>query len=272
MITGKVLIDGVDIKSTYGAYIVEEGYDDVPSLPAMKSPEKNDWFESNSVDIDLSSPCFESQKISFKMMMNGTTERAQSLIDFLMSKRTHAVEMVDIGRERVLRIVDVSAGGLSSIFNIRVNMYDDDPRGGIEYVAPSSFQRNTGLTIDGIDVSKYGALMTGSTDGLFPDVKMKDNKLVDSKHIDGELHSTGTSVYVERDDIKVRLVVRSDSMTDFWEKRDALLLDLTKPGERIVSWKGKEAKAYYKNCNTINFFYFGRFWWEFELTFGCIGE
>ena len=86
MITGKVIIDGVDVKSAYGAYIVDGGYDDVPSFPDMKSPEKNEWFESNSVEIDLESPVVESQKMSLRFMMNGTVEKLQSFVDFIMSK------------------------------------------------------------------------------------------------------------------------------------------------------------------------------------------
>lgn len=272
MITGKMLIDGVDIKSTYGAYIVAGGYDDVPSFSEMKAPEKNEWFEGNSVEIDLSAPCVESQKMSFRFMMNGTIDNVQSFVDFLMSKRTHTIEMVDVSRTRSLRIVDVSASSISSICNIMVNMYDDDPREGLEYVEPSSSHKNTGLSIDGVDVSKYGCLLTGSIDGLFPNIKMKENKLDESDYMDGQKHSNESGIYVERGDIRVRLIMRSYDKADFWKKRDALFLNLTKEGERIISWKGRDTKVYYKSCNSVDFDYSSRSWWEFELTFGCIGE
>lgn len=272
MITGKMLIDGVDIKSTYGAYIVAGGYDDVPSFSDMKAPEKNEWFEGNSVEIDLSSPCVESQKMSFRFMMNGGIDNVQSFVDFLMSKRTHTIEMVDVARTRSLRIVDVSASSISSICTIMVNMYDDDPREGLENVEPWSSHKDTGLSIDGVDVSKYGCLLTGSIDGLFPDIRMKENKLEESDYIDGQEHSTKSGVYVEIGDVRFRMIMRSYDKSDFWKKRDALFLNLTKEGERTISWKGRNTKVYYKSCNSIDFDYDNRCWWEFELTFGCIGE
>ena len=272
MITGKVLIDGVDIKSTYGAYIVDGGYDDVPVFSDMKAPEKNEWFESNDVEVDLSSPCVESQKMSFRFMMKGTMDMLQSFVDFIMSKRTHAVEMVDIERTRTLRVFDVGASRISSICNIKLDMYDDDPRVGLDYVEPSSSRTLVGLSLDGVDVSKYGCLLTGSIDGLFPDIRMKENKLDESDYSDGQEHSNESGIYVERGDVRFRLIMRSDDKADFWNKRDALFLDLTKEGERTISWKGRDTKVYYKSCNSVEFDYSGRSWWEFELTFGYIGE
>lgn len=272
MITGKVLIDGVDIKSTYGAYIVDGGYDDVPAFSEMKAPEKNEWFESNGVEVDLSSPCVESHKVSFRFMMKGTMNMLQSFVDFIMSKRTHKVEMVDIERVRTLRVFDVGASRISSICNIKVNMYDDDPREGLDYVVPSSSNRLVGLSLDGVDMSKYGCLLTGSLDGLFPDIRMKENKLDDSDYMDGQEHSNESGIYVERGDFRFRLIMRSDDNDDFWKKRDALFLNLTKEGERTISWNGKDIKVYYKSCNSVDFDYSDRCWWEFELTFGCIGE
>lgn len=272
MITGKMFIDDVDVKSTYGAYIVDGGYDDVPAFPALKSPERNEWFESNSVEVDLSDPCVESQKISFVFKMNGDMEDLQSFVDFIMSKRSHSVNMVDIGRTRPLRVIDVSASSISSICTIRVNMSDDEPREGVFYIEPPVVQRKTNLLIDGRDVSYYGCVVTGSIDGLFPNVQMKENKLVDSEHIDGQIHSNSSGTYVEKDDLKIRLVMRSESTGDFWMKRDSMFFFLTKPGERTISWKGRESRVYYKDCNSVDFDYFGRCWWEFELTFGYIGE
>lgn len=272
MITGNVLIDGVDIKSTYGAYIVEGGYDDVPSFSDMKAPEMNEWFESNEIEVDLSSPCVESQSISFGFMMKGTIEKLQSFVDFLMSRRTHTVEMIDIERTRTLRMVDVSASRIHSICNIKVNMCDDDPRGGLVYVEPASNRRSVGLSLDGVDLSKYGCLLTGSTDGLFPDIQMKENKPDESDYMDGEEHFNDSGIYVEMGDLKVRLVMRSDDKTDLWKKRDALFLVLTSEGERTISWRGRDMRVYYKSCNSVDFDYSGKCWWEFELTFGCIGE
>lgn len=272
MITGKVLMDGVDIKSTYGAYIVDGGYDDVPAFPEMKDPEKNEWFESNDVEVDLSSPCVESQKMLFGFMMKGTMDMLQSFVDFIMCKRTHVVEMVDIERTRTLRVFDVGASRISSICNIKVNMYDDDPRVGLVYVEPSSSMKLVGLSLDGLDVSKYGCLLSGSIDGLFPDIRMKENKLEESDYSDGQEHSNESGIYVESGDVRFRLIMRSDDKADFWNKRDALFLNLTKEGERTISWKGRDTKVYYKGCNSVEFDYSGRSWWEFELTFGCIGE
>lgn len=272
MIKGKVFIDGVDVKSMYGAYIVEGGYDDVPCFPSMKTPEINEWFESSEVEVDLSSPCVESHDINLRFVLKGGIDNVKDFVDFLMSSRVHTFDMVDIARSRTLRVVSISTSGYSPLFSISVSVADDDPRAGIYSGEPFYSIKQTGFKIDGNDIDTYGAILNGSLAWLIPDKKMKENELVESSYIDGEVHSNNSGAFTERDDVSIGFVVRSNSIEDFWKMRDLMLSHLVKEGERTISYNGAEFRAYYKNCRSVRFDYSRRCWWEFELVFGYIGE
>lgn len=270
MIRGDIFIDGENMRSRYGAYVIEGGYNDVPCFPPLKKPEINEWFEENGLDIDLSETFVESHKIGITLMMRGETKDAKRFIDFIMSRRVHSVLMEDIHRVRHMRVVDVSASGFSSLFTIRVNLSDDEPRKNLEPGEPFFTNRLSGFSIDGIDVARYGALIKGSLDGLFPDHTMKENELNSSSFVDGESHANGTEVYTETGDLRCHLVLRAEDVDQFWRMRDALFVALTQPGVKWIAYRGTEYGVYYKSCNSIRFDYSGKCWWEFELVFGFI--
>lgn len=274
MITGRIIADGVDLKSTYGAYVVEGGYVDIPCFPEIKQPEMNDWYEYNGIEIDLSSPHFKSHEISLSMKMNGSDNDIFSFLTFMRSARTRLFEFVDISRTRRMRVDSIATRHHSlGLIGIDVILCDDAPRKDIVQEQLPPYYFTTGLEMDGVDLSAYGVRLTGSVDGLYPGTVIKENVLSDTIHIDGDIHYDGDmAVTFDRQDISVRCVVRSNSIASFWKKRDALMLALTKEGERVLSYKGDMARAYYKDCRSIYFGYYNVVWWEFELTFGYIGE
>lgn len=277
MITGKVRINGVDVKSAYGAYVVDGGYVDIPCLPSMKEPPINNWYEYDGIEIDLESPCCEPLELDVVMMMNGTLEKLDSFMSMLKSERYHTVEFVDIERTVRMRFVSVSARGLASgLFRITLSLSDDNPLEGLERNSQTPSSVSTGLLIDGNDISDYFMFLVGSVDGLWPDVEAKDNELHSSGYENGEKHFEGDDTMpasqVMYDDIRFTAMMKSRTFSSFWNRRDMLALDLFKPGEREISYQGRKMKAYYKGCRSLSFSYCDRIWWTFELTFGCISR
>lgn len=274
MITGNVIINGVDIKSTYGAYVVEKGFVDIPCIPDMKEPTINDWYEYDGVEVDLDAPCCQPLTHNIVFMMKGELSVLDSFLKMLMSERLLTINMVDISREISARVVSAIPKGISlGMYRISVDLCEDNPLEGIEYIVPDNQSRPTGLIIDGNDISLYGMSLVDSIDWLYPGVDVKDNLLHSSQYDNGESHFTGNdlSVTCNADDIEISAVMKSKSFHQFWIKRNALALDLFKPGERVITYKGVSKKAYYKSCRSILFMYSDRIWWKFELSFGNLG-
>lgn len=274
MITGSLIFDGVDLRSTYGAYIADGGCVDVPCFPGLKSPDINDWYEYDGIEADLSSPCVESQEITVDMRMAGSLEDLDAFVSFVKGKRFRTVGFPDLSRTIKLRIGSVRKSGIDyGLYRIEIKMFNDSPRDGLSYVQQTSASRQSGVLVDGVDLGAYGIILTGSVDGLFPESEVKENLLNESNHHDGEIHSEiDSKVACDHDDLSFSCVMRSSDVDDFWNKRDALFLDLIKPGEREIAYNGRNVLGYYKDCRPRYFSYYGRMWWEFELTFGYIGE
>ena len=274
MITGNVIINGVDIKSTYGAYVVEGGFVDIPCIPDMKEPTVNDWYEYDGVEADLDAPCCEPLTHTIVFMMKGELSVLDSFLKMIMSERLISINMVDISREIRARVVSAIPKGISlGMYRISVDLCEDNPLEGIEYIVPDNHSRPTGLIIDGNDISLYGMSLVDSIDWLYPGVDVKDNLLHSSQYDNGESHFTGNdmSVTCNADDIEISSVMKSKSFHQFWSKRNALALDLFKPGERVITYKGVSKKAYYKSCRSSLFMYSDRIWWKFGLSFRNLG-
>lgn len=274
MITGNVIINGVDIKSTYGAYVVEGGFVDIPCIPDMKEPTVNDWYEYDGVEADLDAPCCEPLTHTIVFMMKGELSVLDSFLKMIMSERLISINMVDISREIRARVVSAIPKGISlGMYRISVDLCEDNPLEGIEYIVPDNHSRPTGLIIDGNDISLYGMSLVDSIDWLYPGVDVKDNLLHSSQYDNGESHFTGNdmSVTCNADDIEISSVMKSKSFHQFWIKRNALALDLFKPGERVITYKGVSKKAYYKSCRSSLFMYSDRIWWKFGLSFRNLG-
>lgn len=274
MITGNVIINGVDIKSTYGAYVVEGGFVDIPCIPDMKEPTVNDWYEYDGVEADLDAPCCEPLTHTIVFMMKGELSVLDSFLKMIMSERLISINMVDISREISARVVSAIPKGISlGMYRISVDLCEDNPLEGIEYIVPDNQSRPTGLIIDGNDISLYGMSLVDSIDWLYPGVDVKDNLLHSSQYDNGESHFTGNdmSVTCNADDIEISAVMKSKSFHQFWIKRNALALDLFKPGERVITYKGVSRKAYYKSCRSSLFMYSDRIWWKFGLSFRNLG-
>lgn len=280
MITGKVIIDGVDVKSTYGAYVIEGGFVDIPCIPDMKKPAINDWYEFNGIEADLESPRCMPVEHTIVFMMGGELDKLNSFIKMLRSDRALSFEMIDISRTEKMRIKSINASGIAlGLYRITVTLSNDNPIEGLEYNASDSRNKDADLMIDGKDISAYGLSLVDTLDGLWSEIDIKDNVLHSSEYDNGEKHYLGddedeegvVSVTYNANDIVIDCLMTATTFEQFWSNRDALALDLFKPGERVITYKGVSMRAYYKSCRPRSFMYSGKIWWMFELSFGYLG-
>lgn len=71
---GSVIINGVDI-ADFGAFILRGGDHDILTMPARTEPKKNNWFEYNGLDVDLSEVFFNARTLPIQFYISADNVR-----------------------------------------------------------------------------------------------------------------------------------------------------------------------------------------------------
>lgn len=268
---GVLYIDGIDAYEAYGISVTDLAYGDLVCLPELKPVAFNDWHEKNGIEPDLSAPVIASKSITVPFQLLGTYENYSDFIESLSDGAYHLFRFMTIGLEKSLRLV--SCGNLKTIGNLSsftLTFSDDEPMKDYTYVVPSSRIDMIGdYLLDGIDVAVYGIrMLQGTMDSIKKYPEVKENLKRDISTKGGVIYDGKEVVYKSRT-AQLRCFMRAANAVEFWRNRNALLYDLTKPGERVltVSELDKNIPCFYKGCN-VSCFYpdNGKFWFEFMLS------
>lgn len=268
---GELFIDGVDVYTTYGVSLANVAYEDVVCLPHLKPVPYNDWHEKNGIEPDLSAPVIAAKNITLKFNVSSSSKGYNAFLDALSDKAYHTFNFAEIGLTKELRLK--SCGDLGSIQDLglfSLTFSDDEPMNDYSYSAPSSKWEQLGdYLLDGIDFANYGIrMLRGTMDSVMQRSDVKENLKRDISTKSGVVYDGEKVTYKSRT-AKLRCLMRAANSQEFWRNRNALVYDLSKPGERIltVSELGKEIPCFYKGCNVHCFFPdHGKFWFEFTLN------
>lgn len=267
---GVLYIDGVDAYTSYGVSLSEASYDDLVCLPELKPIAYNDWHEKNGIEPDLSAPVIAAKTISLPMSLVGGHERYNALIRALSDGSYHSFNYASIGLTKDLRLVN--SGDIKSIEDLSsftLTFSDDEPMKGYAYSAPSSKLEQRGdYLLDGIDFANYGIrFLRGTMDSIKRSPDVKENLKRDVSVKAGVIYDGEKVTYKSRT-AQLTCLMRAANATEFWRNRNALVYDLTKAGERIltVTELDKEIPCFYKGCS-VDCFYpdNGKYWFEFTL-------
>lgn len=266
-----LFIDGKDIYTEYGVSISDTAYDSLVCLPELKPIQYNDWHEKNGIDPDLSAPVIAAKKVTIPFSIVGSHNRYKAFLEALSDGSYHSFNFKTIGLTKELRLF--SCGDIKSVSDLSsfsLVFYDDDPMKGYSYIAPSSKVEPLGdFFLDGVDIAAYGIrTLKGTMDSIKKSPDVKENLKRDISVSAGNQYDGKNVVYKTRT-AKIRCFMRAANASEFWNNRNALLYDLTKPGERTltVTELGKDVPCFYKGCS-VKCFYpdNGKFWFEFELS------
>lgn len=108
MLNGLYIIDGVDIWETYGAVILKGSYNSLLSYPSRKTPDYDDWFEQDFIDVDFSKPFFDSTDVTIKIGIYGSAK------DDLLDKLEYFKTFLNKSGERVFNL-----SGINKDINLR---------------------------------------------------------------------------------------------------------------------------------------------------------
>lgn len=263
-------IDGKDALEEYGVRIVDGGYNDIANMPKLKSVTLNDWQEEDGVEADLTAPVLDTKDVQLKLSANNTQNRYYAFIETLSDGAYHEFEFRAIGRTRKLRLVSVSVSSLlRDLALLTMKFADDFPLDGYEYAEPlSTIAEDDSYAIDGKPTTAYNVrILSGTLAEVTRTPEVKTNMLRNIGTVAGAIYDPETVTYKSKD-VKVYCLMTAEDTDTLWRNRDALLYDLTRPGERALWVDSLEQSFpfYYKSCAVSEFYCESKIWLRFTLT------
>lgn len=272
--TGQITIDGVNIKTEYGLVLADGSYNGIAELPKLKDPDKNDWKESDGIEVDLSKPVLDAKQIELKIVSISNTSNIGGLFVLLSDGAFHTFNFIDLGIQRSLRLLQQSgnSGTFQKLREIRLQFSDDNPMNGYTYQAPiPGLISQSGYSMDGVPFSNYGVIITdGSDEEILRQPDIKQGLTIENSITNGVIYDGGETVTYQAKDVQLKCVMLARDITEFNRNRSALLYDLIRPGLRSLYFGAttKTYDFYYKATNTrrLTTYKTAGIWWEFTIT------
>lgn len=269
---GHFTIDGVDAYTAYGVYLTEGSLPELLSYPPLKAVESNDWQEEDGIEADLSSPVLDTRDVYLSFAFVGL--RIDSFMAALSDKGYHSFVFSEVGRGLKLRLV--SAGNLELCGNLRLvsmTFADDFPLDGYVYAAPSGGTDDDGYEVDGMPLSDYGVkVLEGTRAQLEVPPAVKTAMLRNISVVPGAIYDGEAPVRFKSRDCYLYCLMRAKTQEAFWQNHDALLYDLAKPGERVLTAKtsDKVFMCHYKSMTVQDLSLSDGVWMKFTLILTII--
>lgn len=282
----RLLIDGIDVYSSFGVFVSNDGLNGVVEFPSIKPVETNDWQEEDGEEVDLSGIvvkpglngendvirlALESKIFNIQFIAHGQFSKCDDFILLLADKAYHNFQFSGINRHRILRMIDqpdLSLIGELGIFNI--SFADDFPVNEFyDYEAPqSTISLPGGYSLDNVSLSDYGVIVLKGLSEVRRSPAVKISQLTDALVINGLIYDENGPVVFKAKDVTFECLMKAPTTIEFWKNYDALLFDLTRPNERtlFIDAISREFPCYYKSCTTREFSYSNGVWWRFDLT------
>lgn len=271
----RLYIDGVDVYTTYGVYVVEGGWNDLVAFPPLKDYESNDWHEEDGIEADLSAPVLDTRDASVKFAF-GTPAKLMAFVETLADGAYHEFNCASIGRSYKLRMTEHTNLVLANLLgSVTIKFADDFPLADYTYSAPySTVDECDDYQIDGVNTTDYGVrVLQGSLANILQVSNVKENMLREIDTVAGATYDGETVTYEEKD-VKLNCLMRAETLTELWNNWDALLYNLSQPEERqlYVSSLDKTFPCCYKECAVSSFYPEDKIWLEFSLTLTFLSD
>lgn len=269
MMTGRLFVDGKDAYTEWGVFVLEQGYNDLVAMPPLKTFDSNDWQEEDGIEADLSAPVLNTKDVSIQFAFSGLYNRFDDFVNHLADGAYHTFDCRSIGRTYSLRMTQMTNLTQAQYLGIfALKFADDYPLRNYTYQAPnSSIAEVRDYTLDDIPFTKYGCrICAGTLASVKKAADVKTNLLRNIARKSGAIYD-GSKVTLKSKDVKLVVHARATTLAALWRNYDALLYDLTRPGERTlyVAALEQEFACAYKSCSVMAF-YPQDVWLDFELT------
>ncbi|WP_108822003.1 hypothetical protein [Dysgonomonas sp. Marseille-P4361] len=257
---GSVIINGVDI-ADFGAFILRGGDHDILTMPARTEPKKNNWFEYDGLDVDLSEVFFNARSllIQFYLSADNSFEYELNLSLFSSLITSGYINLYSREFNRTFKYRYLSAteynhkGGLykpgdkRGAFTVSFSMDDPiqlfkDPT----ILAPNStYKHATHILLNGIDLGEFGIIVNEAYSSMLKLPVVKAPLTRSFARRSGLWAYPNSNPRFEAKEIALKCTMRADSREEFYHNYEALFNNLSKTKSlQIESYIG-EAECYY---------------------------
>lgn len=271
----KIYIDGIDVLATYEAY--PTAVVGILEWPSLKEVKTYDWPDEDGMDVDLSHPVLASRQLSLPLAVrNG---QITAFMEFLYERTTRTWEVKELGYSERLRLVGCSDFELHGDLGFATILLSaDSPMEGYTYEKPSTTidlaYYKGALSVDNVDLTSYGCTaLEGVAETLKAYGQVKEALLINVSNKAGVVYDNEAPVRKAARTATLGLLMRANSIAEFWRNYNALLYDLTREGERTIAYNGTDIfKGYYSNMSIDAFDFTSTIWVKFIITFNETGR
>lgn len=276
MLTNRLLIDGQDAYTTYGLVLQEGSYAALVQMPQYKSVTTNDWHEEDAIEADLSAPVLDSRRIElrFYVVHHIAESQAQLLFERLKNTVHHTFTFVDLAVEHKLRLVSTSSYDVNSRFDTITLSFAEDVVDVPNASTPTvPTVRSLGYTIDDIDFSFFGCLVTkGTRASLLRFSDPKEALSVSTCDTPGVTYDSGDTIRLKTRDITINMNIHTRSVAEFWGRWNSLFAIVLSAGQKTIEGDDMIFSCYYKSNKVSRFILLdsGEVWCDFTITFAVL--
>ena len=270
MMTGRLYIDGIDAYKQWGIYVVSGGWNEAIAFAPLKNVEYNEWQEEDGIEEDLSAPRLNTKELSIKFAYSGLYGSFTEFITLLSDGAYHEFNCRYIGRIFKLRMTQMPNLEHADLLGfVSVKFSDDFPLADYTYEEPSSsIPQYEDYLIDERPFTDYGCrILEGSLAEVMKSAQVKQNMLRNIETQSGAIYDAKNVTFKSKD-VKIKCLMRANTLEELWRNYDALLFDLIRPGEKnlYVSALEQAFPCHYKSASVSVFYPDGKIWLEFTIT------
>lgn len=268
-----VYIDGIDALATYGLRLGDGSLASLIQWAELKDVYANDWHEEDGIEPDLTNPVLDTRKCTLSFVGNATTAQVDEFIA-LWSNGAYHVLTTNVGFRYRLRLVsNDSLKWENGLCIAKFTFADDFPLDGYTYKRPSStIASDRNYIVDFTPLSTYGvSVLAGINSELLKFPEAKENLMRSFDNVPGATYDS-TEVHFKAREVRIPCLMRAASLNEFKTNYNALLYNLTQPGEHtfIATAFLKRYTFHYVSQNVRRAYLTGKLWVEFDIVIKVI--
>lgn len=276
--SGKVFVDGLDIFTEFGVFILDGEYKSLIQMPSFKKLSSTEWSEHDGIEVDLLSPQLSHRTLSIEFGLNNV-RNIEDFICHLSDGAYHEFDFRELGRKFTLRLTQ--GNSVTSLYRLgktKLTFSYDYPDEVLSLAGKTETSEVTqrGYAIDGIDLSEYGVwVLQGSDDSIRKTAQVRPALTTDVTTRSGVIYDA-ESVHFKAKDVTLKCLINAPSVGEFWKRWANLWRVLTSSGEHRFFFAAldKDFSCYYKS-NAVSKFKVlrnGHVWCEFNIVLCFTGD
>ncbi len=261
---GSCIIDGFDI-GTIGMFIIRGGDLDFLTFPERKEPPKNEWFERDGEDVDLSEVYLNAKKVTIKFYLNAISgaqfiTRLNAFEALLLAPGYRSIYVKEFDKTFTFRYTGSSPltakGGLiksgTKSAMISVDFIDDAPTVlfSNNLVPCSMLANDTYVKLNGIEFKNFGITIKKIYDSALSLHDAKPGLVRTNERMTGQLVDVDFTPKRNGRKLTIDCYMKAASLSEFFTNYDALFNNLTKVGALTITINNNtDIKCYYNSMS-----------------------